>query len=111
MRWLGLGPVPGSGWRQQHGRHLACNQREQAWWDQYLNSNYDSLQSALDPAVFDTLKVAQRAWVKYRDAKCAFADALAQGGTIRQIASSSCMMETTGSRAAELADVLTEQYQ
>jgi uncharacterized protein YecT (DUF1311 family) len=88
---------------------VECNQREQAWWDEYLNSNYDSLQSSLEPAVFDTLKTAQRAWLKYRDAKCAFVDALWQGGTIRQVMSSSCMMDATATRAIELGEALSGQ--
>ncbi len=85
---------------------VECNQREQAWWDMQLNSNYADLQSSLEPAVFDTLKSAQRAWLKYRDAKCAFVDALWSGGTIRQVMSSSCLMDATASRAIELGEAL-----
>ncbi|MDB5587322.1 MAG: hypothetical protein JWP26_2292 [Devosia sp.] len=86
----------------------ACNQREQAWWDQYLNSNYADLQASLEPAVFDSLKTAQRAWLKFRDADCAFADALWQGGTIRSVMASACMMNATATRAVELANTLNE---
>jgi uncharacterized protein YecT (DUF1311 family) len=74
-----------------------------------LNSNYADLQSSLEPDVFDSLKSAQRAWLKYRDAKCAFVDALWQGGTIRQVMSSSCMMDATATRAIELGDALGGQ--
>jgi uncharacterized protein YecT (DUF1311 family) len=88
---------------------VACNQREQAWWDQYLNSNYADLQSSLEPAVFDSLKTAQRAWLKYRDAKCAFVDALWSGGTIRAVMASSCMMDATATRAIELGEALSGQ--
>lgn len=88
---------------------VACNQREQAWWDQYLNSNYADLQSSLEAPVFDSLRTAQRAWLKYRDAKCAFVDALWQDGTIRQVMSSSCLMDATATRAIELGEALSGQ--
>jgi uncharacterized protein YecT (DUF1311 family) len=88
---------------------VACNQREQAWWDEYLNSMYDSLHASLEPDVFETLKGAQLAWIAYRDAKCAFVDALNKGGTIRQVMSSQCLMDTTATRAIELADAVSEQ--
>jgi uncharacterized protein YecT (DUF1311 family) len=88
---------------------VACDQREQAWWDMTLNSNYAELQSSLEPDVFDSLKLAQRAWLKYRDAKCAFVGELWAGGTIASVMVSSCMMDATATRAIELGEALNPQ--
>ena len=86
-----------------------CNRREQAWWDMQLNSYYEELQTSLEPAVFDSLKAAQRAWIPYRDAKCAFVDRLWAGGTIHSVMASSCMLDATATRAIELSTALDEQ--
>jgi uncharacterized protein YecT (DUF1311 family) len=86
-----------------------CNRREQAWWDMMLNSYYADLQGKLEPKVLDSLKLAQRAWIKYRDAKCQFAYDLWADGTISSVVLSYCLMETTATRAIELGDALSER--
>ena len=86
-----------------------CNQREQAWWDAQLNTYYDELQSSLEPDVAESLKLAQRAWLKYRDAKCAFVDQLWRGGTVHAVMASACVMDATATRALELGDALPGQ--
>jgi uncharacterized protein YecT (DUF1311 family) len=86
-----------------------CNQREQAWWDMMLNGYYADLQGTLEPKVLDSLKLAQRAWIKYRDAKCQFAYDLWADGTISVDVLSYCLMETTATRAIELGDALSER--
>jgi uncharacterized protein YecT (DUF1311 family) len=86
-----------------------CNRREQAWWDMTLNAHYGELQGTLEPDLLESLKLAQRAWIKYRDAKCQFAYDLWAEGTISLVVNSYCMMETTATRAIELGDALTER--
>ena len=88
---------------------VACNQREEAWWDAQLNTYYDQLQSNLEPDVAESLKLAQRAWLKYRDAKCTFVDQLWRDGTIHSVMASYCTMDATATRALELGDSLPGQ--
>lgn len=86
-----------------------CNRREQAWWDMTLNGYYGDLKGTLEPDVQESLKLAQRAWITYRDAKCKFTYDLWADGTISVVFYSYCMMETTATRAIELGDMLTER--
>ena len=81
----------------------ACLGRETAWWDSQLNVHYASLEQTLDPDVFSSLRTAQRAWIGYRDAACAFAYDLWRGGSIRSTVHASCMLDETARRAAALA--------
>lgn len=86
-----------------------CNRREQAWWDMTLNGYYADLQGTLEPKVLDSLKLAQRAWIKYRDAKCQFEYDLWAEGTTSVVVNSYCMLETTATRTIELGNALTER--
>ncbi|HHS83077.1 MAG TPA: DUF1311 domain-containing protein [Devosia sp.] len=85
-----------------------CNQREAAWWDKLLNDNYSRLRSALSPELFSALRDAQRAWITYRDAKCAFSYKMFEGGSIRHVLFSDCMMQTTAARAIDLTTILLD---
>ena len=69
-------------------------------WDRRLNAAYKALGEASDPAQRDPLKAAQRLWVQYRNANCAFYDA--HEGTIRQVLAAECMRSMTQDRALEL---------
>ena len=73
--------------------------RAQAW-DRRLNAAYKALGEAADPAQRDPLKAAQRLWVQYRNANCAFYGA--HEGTIRQVLAAECMRSMTQDRALEL---------
>ena len=79
-----------------------CNQRETAWWDEYLNGAYDQLKQGLDPSVFASLKTAQRSWIAFRDADCSFQYERYGDGSMRNIAHSACMMSHTAQRAIDL---------
>lgn len=69
-------------------------------WDRRLNAAYKALGDATDPAQRDPLKAAQRLWLQYRDANCAFY--AAHEGTIRQVLAAECMRSMTQDRALEL---------
>jgi len=86
-----------------------CNQREAAWWDEYLNSMYDQLEEALDPQVLSSLEKAHRAWLSYRDAKCDFSYQLSEGGSMGQQFLSYCLLDETGRRAIDLARAVDNQ--
>ena len=70
--------------------------------DQELNSVYASVKDKLDAALLEKLQIAQRAWIKYRDANCEAESALYDGGSIRPAIYSACMERVTRARIAEL---------
>ncbi len=74
-------------------------------WDQRLNQAYQALLAMLatDPdgkPRIDALKAAQRAWLRYRQANCAFYETTP--GTIRMIEVAECARGMTQERALEL---------
>ncbi|NOZ32135.1 MAG: DUF1311 domain-containing protein [Alphaproteobacteria bacterium] len=83
-----------------------CAYAEQAWWDMLLNARYQSLRSDLAPDLFATLREAQRAWIKYRDADCRVRYDFWEGGSIRNPIIASCLLAKTANRAIELGDLL-----
>lgn len=85
---------------------MTCTLREAAWWDEQLNRTYTALKEALQSDAFDTLRDAQKAWIAYRDASCAFEYKYWEGGTIRVLFHSSCVLQRTAERAIELGEIL-----
>lgn len=71
-------------------------------WDQRLNQAYQALMTMLkdERPRADALKVAQRAWLAYRNANCAFYET--ESGTIRMIEVATCKRDLTETRAIEL---------
>lgn len=80
-----------------------CVMGEHAAWDAALNREYKAARAAFqdDPAA-DSLLAAQRAWIAWRDAECAFQYDRYGGGSMRTIASANCQMSMTAQRALEL---------
>ena len=79
---------------------VECIQAKTNLSDQRLNTAYKTLQARIDPAQRQPLLTAQRLWVQYRDANCAFYGA--QEGTIRQVQAAECLRSMTEDRAREL---------
>lgn len=88
-----------------------CLSREADYWDVRLNAAYQvQMQTARDnDAEFglvqsqaEALRDMQRAWIAYRDARCAYEYSLWQGGTGGGPASVACFMQLTGEQALYL---------
>ncbi|WP_424983558.1 lysozyme inhibitor LprI family protein [Maritalea sp. S77] len=84
----------------------SCIMRENSWWDSILNINYQNLKQILEPKQFEDLRDAQRKWIAYRDASCAFHYNYWGNGTMRSTAFAGCMLDTTARRASELSNIL-----
>ena len=96
----------------------ACLSRELSYWDDRLNAAYGvamaaaratdtemaDLGSAAPPQA-PALREMQRAWIKFRDAKCDHARSLWGGGTGGGPAIVDCLMQTTGAQALYLEAV------
>ena len=81
-----------------------CIEAKTKVWDGRLNKAYKDLPQRLGAGQLGPLKEAQRLWVKFRDANCAFYDA--QDGTIRQIQAAECVRSMTKDRALELESAM-----
>jgi uncharacterized protein YecT (DUF1311 family) len=76
--------------------------------DAALNRSYREIVSRLkdDPATVKLLATAEKAWIGYRDAECAFAGSSNLGGTIYPMEVSMCLEAMTKKRTAELGAYL-----
>ena len=81
-----------------HLRPRSCAQT--AIWDRRLNTAYQKRMNSLAARRRDWLRNAQRLWIQFRDANCAY---FASGeGSIARIEASQCLLRLTAARAQEL---------
>ncbi|MCD9126925.1 lysozyme inhibitor LprI family protein [Luteimonas fraxinea] len=81
---------------------LNCIDAETSLQDARLNSEYRRTLAAITTRQQARLRTAQRLWVQYRDANCAFL-ADPEGGTLATVMSVDCRRQMTTERASELA--------
>ena len=79
-----------------------CAGKEYQAADAALNQVYRKLVAMLDDEETSELKVAQNAWLKYRDANCEFVADQYKGGTIRPMIHANCLADVTRNRTTEL---------
>ena len=79
---------------------VECVQAKTSVADQRLNAAYKALQAQIVANQRQPLLAAQRLWVQYRDANCAFYGT--QDGSIRQVQAAECLRSMTEDRAREL---------
>ena len=80
---------------------IECITAETQRQDARLNKAYKAVMADLSPARKKQLLEAQRAWLKFRDANCAFYDD-PDGGTLARVNANDCVMTATATRASEL---------
>jgi uncharacterized protein YecT (DUF1311 family) len=83
-----------------------CNNNELEYQDGLLNRYYRQTMRRLSNNEKQKLKKAQRAWIKYRDAKCDAEGKEMRGGTGESLLIGACLVETTKLRAKELKDMI-----
>ena len=86
---------------------LNCAALESRVQDAALNTAYHSLLRRLEAPRTGLLRVAQRAWLEYRQANCAFVSNPG-GGSAARVAGATCMLEMTAARVRELRALATE---
>jgi uncharacterized protein YecT (DUF1311 family) len=79
-----------------------CFERAYKDADRELNIAYANVRRILAPEQRQDLEIAQRAWLKYRDATCAAEKALYYGGTGAFPASLACLEAETRQRLNDL---------
>ena len=80
---------------------IECINMETQRQDAQLNKAHKALMAGLPAPRRAQLLEAQRAWIKYRNANCAFYDD-PDGGTLARVNANSCMLKATADRAREL---------
>ncbi|RYC29855.1 DUF1311 domain-containing protein [Lichenibacterium minor] len=84
-----------------------CAGQARAAADAALNATYGALVAAPTMADrLDRLRAAERAWVGYRDAQCAFEGARFEGGSMQPMAVDGCAEALTRRRTTELREAL-----
>lgn len=74
--------------------------------DAEMNRAYARLRAAVDEVERAALLAAQRAWLRFRDAHCAFEASGFRGGSMEPMVHSGCMAVTTRERTKQLEDAL-----
>ena len=95
-----------------------CLYAEADFWDEKLNAEWqrliplvretDAVDAAFGPEYAvreDKLRAAQRAWIAFRDAQCAFDYAIPGGGSLRQLYYPGCLADLTRERVADLLSI------
>ena len=83
-----------------------CLSQEHAFWDRLLNDAYQQVLAERDETEEEGVRVAQRAWLTYRDATCEMeADQMA-GGSGEAMLRFECLSRLTERRARDLENYL-----
>lgn len=88
-------------------KNIACIKEESDLQDKRLNTAYKVLKTSISKERQEQLKTAQRLWIQYRDANCAFYHD-PEGGSLARVMANDCMLEETANRAKELEDLRME---
>lgn len=78
-----------------------CLNAQRAHWDKELTIAYQQALENASPRRREQLRVAERLWIKYRDANCLYYDL--DEGSIARIEAAECLRSMTESRARELS--------
>jgi len=74
--------------------------------DRLLNSTYAKLMAAADESDKKRLRNAERAWIAFRDAQCAYETSASIDGTIHPMEVSGCYTSKTIARTKELTSLM-----
>lgn len=86
----------------------ACAADAWALADSILNDTYQQVIRTLGPERVGPLRAAQRAWIRFRDAECAFQASRFGGGSMAPMTEALCRAALTHRRTEDLVQVLNE---
>lgn len=81
---------------------VECLAIQTAVWERRLNAAYQKLMEDLPARRRDRLRGAQRLWLQFRDANCAYF--ASRAGTIARVDAGQCVLRLTSARAIELEE-------
>lgn len=85
-----------------------CASQEYQAADQKLNSVYRALKPKLNKQQQQRITDAQIAWIKFRDASCAYEKGQFEGGTLAGPTGTTCLARVTQQRTKELEGYLRD---
>lgn len=88
----------------------ACTQQKAQAADRQLNQTYKRLVAKLNQQQRSTLDQAQLAWIKFKDATCAYEKSRFAGGSIAPSVYSMCLERVTRQRTVDLENYLKEGW-
>jgi uncharacterized protein YecT (DUF1311 family) len=95
-------PQEDCGDRKSTADIVECLATQTAVWDRRLSSAYQKLFESLPARRRDRLRNAQRLWIQFRDANCAYF--ASRSGTIARVEAGQCLLRLTTARAMELEE-------
>ena len=95
-------PQENCGERRSTADIVECLATHTAVWDRRLSGAYQKLLESLPVRRRDRLRSAQRLWVQFRDANCAYF--ASRSGTIARVEAGQCLLRLTTARAMELEE-------
>jgi len=81
---------------------VECLAIQAAVWERRLNAAYQKLMEDLPARRRDRLRSAQRIWLQFRDANCAYF--ASREGTIARVDAGQCLLRLNAGRAIELEE-------
>jgi uncharacterized protein YecT (DUF1311 family) len=84
-----------------------CTEKEAHASDIELNSVYQQLLAKLSADAKASLRTAEKAWVSYRDAQCAFNSLGSLGGSVHDMSLALCLKALTDQQIKQLRQQLT----
>jgi uncharacterized protein YecT (DUF1311 family) len=95
-------PQEDCGDRKSTADIVECLATQTAVWDRRLSAAYQKLLDSLPVRRRDRLRSAQRMWIQFRDANCAYF--ASRSGTIARVEGGQCLLRLTTARAMELEE-------
>jgi len=95
-------PQEDCGDRKSTADIVECLATQTAVWDRRLGAAYQKLFDSLPARRRDRLRNAQRLWIQFRDANCAYF--ASRSGTIARVEAGQCLLRLTTARAMELEE-------
>jgi len=95
-------PQENCGERKSTADIVECLATHTAVWDRRLSTAYQKLLESLPARRRDRLRSAQRLWIQFRDANCAYF--ASRAGTIARVDAGQCLLRLTTARAMELEE-------
>ena len=95
-------PQEDCGDRKSTADIVECLATQTAVWDRRLSAAYQKLLDSLPARRRDRLRSAQRMWIQFRDANCAYF--ASRSGTIARVEGGQCLLRLTTARAMELEE-------
>lgn len=91
----------------QQGLNYCLGERY-TFWDGLLNNVYQQVIAERSPETVDQLRIAQRAWITYRDNTCDLEAARAAGGSAEPMMRFGCLVRLTERRTRDLENYLPQ---